>query len=73
MVRYTRDGLPIIDPAWMQDELSDRGDPPGPEDGEEGEVPEEVPPDDHLEAEFEDRVSGHVDEDDVDDWSAAPW
>ncbi|MGH2535617.1 MAG: hypothetical protein ACRDJW_25450 [Thermomicrobiales bacterium] len=55
MIRYTRDGLPIVDPAWMQDELSDRGDPLQPED-EEGE--DDEAPDSHLEQAYEDAQTG---------------
>ena len=69
MIRFTRDGLPIIDPAWQQDELSDRGEPEECDDEEGG----EPPIDDHLEAAVEARVSGEVDEDDAQFWSDAPW
>ena len=67
MIRFTPDGLPIIDPAWQQDELSDRGEP---EEGDED--PDEPPVDEHLEAEFEEHVSGEA-EDDLQAWSDAPW
>ena len=69
MIRYTRDGLPILDPAWQQDELSDRGES---EEWEEDES-DEVPFDDHLEADYEDRVSGPVDDADPTDGSTPPW
>lgn len=69
MIRYTRDGLPILDPAWQQDELSDRGEP---EEWDEDELDDE-PLDAHLEAEYEDRVSGLVDDADATDGSTPPW
>lgn len=69
MIRYTRDGLPMLDPAWQQDELSDRSEPEEWDDDD----PDEEPLDDHLEADYEDRVSGLVDDADPTDGSAPPW
>jgi hypothetical protein len=70
MIRLTPDGLPIVDPAWQHDELSDRGEPE--ELGVEAEDEGDPSIDGRLDAAFEERVSGEG-EDDPQGWSDAPW